>query len=271
MHVYVPSLGRYDTRLLTGPAAQMPSDVDISYVVPVEEAQLYAESLIWGRIPARILACPAKGIAATRLWIGEHARNHGRDKFVMMDDDIGFLIRRAPDTWRLRGTEKHEVSELMNWVSSALDENAHVGISGREGNNFIGVGDMHELVSYNRRTIRFLAYRTPDFLSVEHGRVEVMEDFDVNLQLLEKGETIAISYWFAQGQRMTNEDGGCSTYRSHEVHERSAMKLKELHPKFVSLRQKKNKTDAEGFGTRMEVTIEWKQAHIWGQKNVQRT
>jgi len=271
MHIYVPSLGRYDNRLFSGPAAQMPEGVLVHYVVPEQEARRYAASLIGYRLPARILPCPVKGIAATRLWIGEHAKKNGASKFVMIDDDIGFLIRRGIDTWRLRSPEIEETAELLNWVENALDEHEHVGISAREGNNTVGVGDIVTLVAHNSRTLRFLAYQTDAFLRVEHCRVAVMEDFDVNLQILRAGGSILVSYWFSQGQRMTNEDGGCSTYRSHEVHEASAIRLNELHPNFVTLRQKSNKTDQEGFGTRTEVTIAWKNAFKEGQKNVKTT
>ena len=65
---------------------------------------------------------------------------------------------------------------------------------------------------------------------------------------------------------MTNEDGGCSEYRTHEFHEHSARRLAELHPGLVTLRQKSNKTDREGFGTRTEVTIQWKRAWQEGQR-----
>ena len=127
---------------------------------------------------------------------------------------------------------------------------------------------MHTLVDHNTRTLRVLAYQTQAHVRCNHLRVSVMEDFDIALQLLEKGGSIAVSYWWAQGQRMTNESGGCSVYRSHEVHEDSARSLATLHPGLVSLRQKSNKTDRDGFGTRTEVTIQWKLAHKLGQQRL---
>ncbi len=87
-----------------------------------------------------------------------------------------------------------------------------------------------------------------------------MEDFDVQLQLLKRGLGNACLYYWAQGQSKTNAPGGCSLWRTHEVHEAAARRLAELHPGLVRLRQKANKTDAGGFGTRMEVTIAWKKA-----------
>jgi hypothetical protein len=37
-----------------------------------------------------------------------------------------------------------------------------------------------------------------------------------------------------------------------------------LHPGFVKLVQKSNKTDKKNFGTRTEVNIQWKKAHAAG-------
>ena len=256
MKIYIPSMSRYGM-IQDGPVPLLPETHRPTLVVPESEVESY--SLLWSE-SADIVGCPEKGIAATRRWIGEHAADAGEEKFLMLDDDVQFLIRRGPDTWRLRGTEGDEVFQMLLKVEQLLGEHAHVGISAREGNNRLGEGSALDVVAYNTRTLRALAYVTEDFLSVEHGRVEVMEDFDVNLQLLRKGRPNAnIGYW-AQGQRMTNAPGGCSTYRSHEVHERSAIRLAELHSDFVRTRQKRNKTDADGFGTRTEVTIQWKRA-----------
>jgi hypothetical protein len=144
---------------------------------------------------------------------------------------------------------------MMIWVENLLRDYAHVGIGVRGGNNNVGTGDA-PLLTENTRTMRALAYRTDDFLSVEHGRVQVMEDFDVNLQLLRRGlKNCCINYW-CQDQKMTNAAGGCSGLRTHALHEAAAVRLAELHPGLVALRQKKNKTGGE-FG---EVTIQWKRA-----------
>lgn len=258
MRVFVPSMGRV-SGIPDGPMLDIPETTIVCYVVPPDEAGDYRRVLApWSN--AVVLSCPERGIAATRRWIGEWCRDAGVDRFLMLDDDIRFLVRRGWDTWRLRGTKPHEVVAMLDLVDHLLGDHGHVGISAREGNNRLGEGEPTSVVAENTRTLRALAYRTDDFLSVEHGRVEVMEDFDVNLQLLRRGiPNCNIGYW-AQGQKMTNAPGGCSLYRSHEVHERSAHRLAELHPGLVRLRQKENKTDREGFGTRTEVTISWKRA-----------
>lgn len=268
MNIYIPSMRRADKRVLSGPAAQLPPGVTPVYVVPGDERAIYITALDGFGVKAVVLSPPpeVKGIAATREWIGGWAEMHGEDKFIMADDDITFLVRQDRNDFRLRLAGQDDVRQMLEWIWQMLDTHEHVGISGREGNNRVGNGDIDELVYFNNRTIRLLAYQTKAFLAVEHGRVDVMEDFDVNLQILRKGGSIAVSYYWAQGQRKTGETGGCSTYRDHAVHEASARRLVQLHPGFVTLRDKANKTDADGFGSRKEVTIQWKKAHLSGQQ-----
>lgn len=270
MLTFIPSMARsHDQSIMAGPVVDMSERArrNTMYVVPEDEVLLYRQSLDrCGFTDVGVLACPARGIAATRLAIGETASEMGYTTFVMLDDDIRFLVRKSEDAWNLRQADSSEVDEMFDHVEEWLNRGfAHVGVSAREGNNVAGVGG-RDLRNECTRTIRFLAYRTDDFLGVEHGRVEVMEDFDVNLQLLEQGKPNVSLFWWSQGQKMTNAPGGCSTYRSHEVHERSAHRLAELHPRYVKLRQKKNKTDADGFGTRTEVTIMWKQCYEENRK-----
>jgi len=145
-------------------------------------------------------------------------------------------------------------------VDADLDTFAHVGISGREGNNRV-----RDAWVENTRYMRFLAYRTDQYMACEHNRVTVMEDFDIALQMLRAGHPNKVYYMYAQGQAKTQSAGGCSVWRTHEVHNAGAERLAELHPGFVTVRQKQNKTDREGFGTRKEVTVYWKKAFASSQ------
>lgn len=264
MYIFIPSTHRHD-KIDRGPLQDLTEEVrgrhKVHYVVPDGEGLSYREAL---PRDVGVITTAAKGIAQTRHIIGLHCRDRVVDHFLMLDDDIRFLVRRDEDDWRLRGPNTDEVMEMLSAVDKSLLLYDHVGISAREGNNRIGTGGK-SLRAENTRTLRALAYQTESFLSVEHGRVDVMEDFDVNLQILRQGGSNCCLHYWAQGQAMTNAPGGCSTYRTHAVHEKSAHKLAELHPGLVRLRQKTNKTDREGFGTRTEVTIQWKKAAKEGQ------
>jgi len=199
------------------------------------------------------LSCPVNGIDKVRHWIGMRAQAMGQSTFCMMDDDLTFARRITPGDWHARQSTAEDIREMIEKVEQLLMQGyAAVGVSAREGNNRL-TGDVKE----NTRMIRVLSFHTKTFLECEHGRVPVMEDFDVLLQLLRKGLPNVVTVNFLQGQRATQETGGCSDYRTLKNHSAAAEKLAELHKGFVSLRIKKNKGD---FGVRKEVTIQWKKA-----------
>jgi len=268
MKIYVPSKSRYsEDEVRRGPLADF-SDQWLErtvLVVPQEEQTAYLDGLGYAGFSGKGVTVVSpdsnvRGIAQTRLAIGKAAKFYGEDMFCMVDDDVRFVRRKQEDATSLVPCTKQDVDEMWAHVHWFLHHYAHVGVSARQGNNNMGVGSRKSLFDENTRTLRVLCYRTEEFLSVEHGRGEVMEDFDVNLQLIRKGHKNANLGWWSQDQKMTNAPGGCSTYRSHEVHERSARRLAELHHPYVQLRQKQNKTGGE-FGSRTEVTIFWKKAH----------
>jgi hypothetical protein len=201
----------------------------------------------------RLLGCKAQGIAATRLAIGKHAQMNGFKHFVMCDDDLKFF-HRFSDSVSLHRNEPKDDRRMLRTVDKALHEYAHVAISARQGNNQLDWPSVP-----NRRPLRVLAYRTEIFLRAEHGRVAIMEDFDVTLQLMRMGHSNLIITEYAQDQLKTQLPGGCSDYRDHALHEANVLKLSQLHPGFVTVREKQNKTGG-AFGVRTEATIYWKQA-----------
>lgn len=266
MRIYVPSLGRHSaTEINSGPLVDFHEN-DVArtvYVVRPDELDAYHETLSqtgWTAKGVSVLPCSASGIAETRQFVGYYARESGEKTFAMCDDDVRFVVRKSQEVTNLVPIPKHSAAAMWSYVEKCLEHFAHVGVSARQGNNRIGVGGPGEAVDFCTRTLRVLCYQTEQFLKAEHNRVEVMEDFDVNLQLLRMGKpNLNLGYW-SQDQKMTNAPGGCSLYRDHARHEASARRLAELHPKYVTLRQKQNKTGGE-FGSRTEVTIFWKKAY----------
>lgn len=270
MLIYVPSRARYQSHTLgRGTLKYVPKDqrASLVYVVPGDEVEKYERSFRTLGWKIRVLGVSSeyKGIAWTRYWIGQHAAGQGSQSFLMLDDDLKFY-RRVNDAeaklvyqdFEGGGNDwDHMLSDITEW----LERCAVVGISPREGNNRLGAGGRYapSLAQLNTRLLRAFAFRTDVFLGVQHGRVEVMEDFDVFLQIMRQGHDIVnLGYW-SQDQAQTSAPGGCSVYRTHEVHEASAVKLAKMHEGFVKLRQKANKGGG-AFGTRTEVTISWKKA-----------
>jgi hypothetical protein len=269
MPVFIPSMDRANSLFDKISTLKFIKDVpnEILVVVPPDQNDAYRLALnLHGRRDVVVLSCPEKGIAKTRHWIGLHCRKRKINKFAMFDDDLNFAVRKSAENNLLRPQEHKDVLEMLDWVDSALDEYAHVGISPRDAakTQRVETGDK-PLTLLNKRTLRTLCYQTDAFLSVKHGRVQVMEDFDVNLQLIRSGRPNIQTYWWTNDQRQTGSPGGCASYRSHEVHEESAIKLAELHAPFVTLRTKINKgqviKSAAAFRERKEVTIYWEKAY----------
>lgn len=273
--IFIPSRSRAN-RLTKSVLSKLPEEIQnhCFLVVPNEQVEQYQKSLQDSKYFSFVLGCPVDGISQTRHWIGQYTQSLGRSRFIMLDDDlIDWATRIGPDTHKLRQSTPDDMIEMFEWIQETLTSYAHVSISPR-GNNMIRTSKgvfMGEkpLTLENVRTLRLLAYRTEEFLSVEHGRVPIMEDFDVNLQLLEKGYKNIQSYNWTQDQRQTALPGGCSDYRTLELHDAGARRLAELHPNFVKLRSKVNKakvTHNAEFTTRTEVTIQWKKAYDSSQK-----
>lgn len=257
MQLFIPTLRRpllKDQRCL----ARLPSSLLPNTTLVLDPDDYAKNQFLYDRhekqldVKLHIVPPDIRGIARTREYIG---RSLARDKFVMLDDDIQFYHRKDGDEAHLFNNTQQDTEWMFRLVEDLLNEYAHVGVSVRQMNN-----TQEGPRTLNTRYVRLLAYRREPFVACEHGRVEVMEDFDIALQLLRAGHACCVINSYAQGQPGTQSAGGCSVYRTHELHERSAVRLAELHPGFVRLREKHNKTGGE-FGHRTEVTISWKKAY----------
>lgn len=273
MHIYIPSRSRYNVKSLTLERIKGGwPDKLVHLVVPHTQAKLYEK--MPDRRGIEILPCPAKGIAATRQWIGE---NSASEKFLMLDDDLRFFyrpaIRPADDPLpgagepndnpvRLYKSTPAHIRATFERVESLLDSYVHVAIGAREGNQRLPVPGIE-----CSRPLRALAYRREAFNACAHGRVAIMEDFDVTLQLLRQGHKNYIITEYSQDQYITQLPGGCSDYRDHALHEKNVLKMKELHSMFITIREKKNKHGGS-FGVRTEATIYWKAAYLHAVKEL---
>lgn len=221
-------------------------------VVPSKQVGQYAA--LAKQHKCTLVACPVDGIALTRQYCGQICKS---DRFIMFDDDLKFYRRIGPKDWHLRYPSDigAHIADMLGLVAMKLNKYVHVAISAREGNNRLP----YEGVECSR-PLRALAYRKDKFLALTHGRVKIMEDFDVTLQLLKQGYKNHVIAMWAQGQLQTQMEGGCSDYRTKELHNSNVELFAKLHAPFVKLRLKKNKTGGE-FGERTEATIYWQKAY----------
>ena len=258
--IAITTLGRvWDQRTLYNLPTAIADDTKI--IVQQHEYEDHLEK--YGDVCGGVVALPPEinNLGGTRRWLFEYARDSGYDAVIMLDDDLDFYWRQDPAEWQLTTPSPGQLTRMFVEVIDKLAEGyMHVGVSGREGNN-----REREYGVENVRYMRFLAYRTDMPSVIEHGRINGMSDFDVNLQLLKSGFRSYVFYRYAQGQRGTQTPGGCAINRTKDTHTEEINFMVREHAGFVIKRTKNNKTGGE-FGTRLELTIHWKLAFEESQR-----
>lgn len=233
-------------------------------------------------LPRTFLACPSneakdwtgagynvwsvpraiKGISKTRAWL---LKNCPTRFLMMLDDDMDFCYRTTmkspkletldPSTIRGSSLMTQMIQQLMAWLTDGF---VHVGISARQGNNtqdseYVDATRMMNAYGYDTDTLAKLP--------VKLGRMEVMEDFDLTLQLLRLGYANRVTYRWCWNQRGSNAKGGCSEYRTAEMQAKAAHTLAKLHHPYVKIVERKGWKNME---TRTDVRVAWKKAFAEG-------
>jgi hypothetical protein len=209
-----------------------------------------------------------RGIARKREWIlTKLAKKHDAKFVAMIDDDLSFCYRpkiAKPDMPYIN-TDQYQMHRMVETLTTWLEDGfMHVGLISRQANRNTGIrwlepGRAMNVHAFNSRYIRKLVNAG----QLEFGRLKVMEDFDLTLQLLELGYPNRISCRYAWTTTSSLE-GGCSVYRTEEVQAKAAKKLARLHPEYVRLVTKKAKTWKTGLNERIDVQIQWKKAYEAG-------
>ncbi len=257
MDIIIPTYGRATEQVTL--RQLVAAGLSCTLVVQERERGLYTQ---WQH-DANIIVLPdyIRTIAPTRQYILENVGTTNR--LIMVDDDLLFYKRREDDDAKLRETSKNELTSAFLAMDDFLGRYAHAGFASREGAN----RNTDDLI-YNTRIMRVLGYQR-DVLKANNIRfdaMEVMEDFHVALQLLENGLPNVILNDIAHNQGGSGSKGGCSHFRTPELHSRNARKLAELHPDFVKVVQKTTKGSFGG-GTRDDVIVQWKKAYAHGTAN----
>lgn len=253
MQIFTPTYGRSGSQS-TYPAL-VGAGLKVTLVVQNRERDLYSAYPHVAVLPPNITT-----IAPTRQYILDSLVNE--TAFCMVDDDLVFFRRRDDEPTKLRDISPNELWSAFADMTYHLEAGyAHVGFAAREGAN--RDTDQYRV---NTRIMRVLGYNA-DNLREEQIRfddMEVMEDFHVALLLLEAGYKNLVLNWYAHNQKGSGSAGGCSHFRTPELHAKNAQLLAFMHPDFVKVVQKVTK-GAWGGGTRTDVNIQWKAAYASSQ------
>lgn len=258
--IYIPSLGRAGK--FTSPTFTWSSIPDelrktTKVIVTKSEEKVYKEA-VGPKYAKNILALSekVKGIAAVRAWIIENCPTR---YMIMLDDDMKFFRRPDMKSPKLEDLNPAQMMKMFTEVLTQLqvEKVSQVGISARQGNNH-GT----KPIELNTRCMNVHAFDKKELKAakVKLGRVKVMEDFDITLQLLRAGYNNAVFFKYAWNQKGSGEAGGCSGYRTAEVQAEAAKTLAKLHPGFVKVVEKESKSAWEGLKKRTDVIVSWKKA-----------
>lgn len=249
MHVFIPTYGRANRQHTFN---NLPDSVKNRTILVVQDREKH----LYEDYEHLVLPKNIKTISPARQWIMEYANDVGWKKICMLDDDLRFDKRRKDDSTKFIVAPPLAVTGMFKAIEHELSDFAHVGVLAREGGN---------RVPYSKvactRMMRVLAYDVEIYMSenIKFDRLPLQEDFDVTLQLLRKGYANSVLCEWVQGQGSSNADGGCSHFRTIELHNKNAEKLAKLHAPFVKVVEKQTKNAWNG-QPRLDVRIQWKKA-----------
>jgi len=207
------------------------------------------------------ITCPVQGIgiAPVREWIAEHGQGI---RYAVFDDDLDFVYTRrdgeegssnSPLTEEQFDDMFNEMDEWMNqgYIHVALDvcwnpptRNVDSKINSRITTNIFYDGTK-------------LPVEDIDWTSLD-----IAEDYYVNLQLLTMGYENKVSLKYRTNPSSTQAKGGCSTFRTLDLHNRCMEKLRDKFPAYVQLREKVTKNSGDWSNKpRLAATISWKKAY----------
>lgn len=260
----IPSIDRIDTAIAIptcGRAHSQPTLLQIPdtwrhythLFVQAREAEQYKEN--WPTTNFVVLPKNITTIAPTRDYIIQWCHDNLIPKVIMMDDDLLFFSRRQDDPTKFTPCETGTVRSMLAHLRVTLDKYAHAGICPREGGNRI----QEDL--YCTRVMRVLAYHVEVLMEIpeKFSDVVLQEDHHMNLSLLKRGyANTLLAGWCHNQAKGSGADGGCSHYRTIELHNKCVQELAKLHEE-VTVVDKETKT-AWGGQARKDTIIAWKKA-----------
>jgi len=233
--------------------------IEFKYVVQQREVDKWA----WCHTPVVVLPAHIKDVSATRDYLVYDVG--GEDHIFMFDDDLRFASRREDEPTKFVPALGGHLAGALDLIDMNLKKFPMIGLGAREGGNRIT-----EFWSDNTRIMRAFGL---DRKYLRESRItfsplRLMEDFHVNLQILESGKVTRTYNGLVTDQvGGSNSAGGCSTYRTPELQEESARLLASRHPGVVKVVKKTTK-GAWGGGTRTDVIVQWKQAAKFARNKV---
>lgn len=262
MQIYIPTYGRHE---IQHTLKHLPEKLQRRTKLVVQARDWKENKNTYHLYPCDgvvVLPPHIQTIAPARQFIMDLAHKQRIDKLVMLDDDLRFDTRRMDDKGKFVVSTDEDVIRLFKRIEKELDKYAHVGVLSREGGNRVPSATVQ-----CTRMMRVLAYNVGVYHEnkIKFDRLPLAEDFDVTLQLLRKGFPNLVLCEWVNGQGTSGAKGGCSHFRTIDLHNENAKKLAALHPEFIKVVEKQTKS-AWGGQARLDVVVAWKKAYASSQK-----
>lgn len=262
MKILIPTLGRMDKQITY---KNLPKQYQDKTTFVVQEHEFDEMS---SRYPSQVMRLPSSinKIAATREYIFNQFKD---ERHVVYDDDLNFVVRE-PNTggdtkWKTKAFDEKDFEDMFETLNTWMDEGIRFG--GLSTTWVIPSLDAWPY-SENGRMMTNWFFDGPNIpRDLEWCRVQAAEDFDINLQLLTRGFKNRISGRYIVSCAETNAPGGCSTWRTVEVHNQAQLELQKLWPDFVKTKEKVVPNGPWKGLTKLQTTIQHKKAYQSSQQN----
>ncbi len=259
MKIYIPTQGRvHKQKTVDRFGPDLCREFEVTLVCPPEEVNELRNEYPELTSRVKVVGCKEQGIAATRQWILDRARRRKEGIILMLDDDLSTWrhrsVQKDDGEWKYTKATEEEIGEGLRHFENLMSGRAHGSI----GHALFA--QTQPEVKFNSRMLRALAYNMDVMPKDIKFRLQVMEDFDIALQLFTRGYESATYYGIVQDQHQNNSEGGCSVYRTGEVQAAAAHKLAELWPDFVTVVTRAPKREWIGMPERTDVRVNWNKA-----------
>lgn len=261
-YIVIPTLGRTHKQITYNNLPEQYQNQTLFTVQPHEYDEMHE---IYGD---KVLKLPdtIKKIAATREWIFNEFKDC---RHMVFDDDLEFVVKEPNPgegtKWLSRKFTDQDFHDAFDLVNDWMDQGISFG-------GFLPAWVIPDVKQWpireNQRMMTNWFFDGPKIpRDLQWCRVEAAEDFDVNLQLLTRGFKNRISAKYMVTCSETNAEGGCSVWRTLDLHNDAQRKLQELFPEFVAIREKQVPSGPWKGQTKLAVTIQHKKAYESSQKN----
>jgi len=264
-HIIIPTLGRMNNQITYNNLPEKYKSIT-TFVVQSHEFE-EMDSLY----PNKVLCLPKEidRIAPTREWIFNEFKD---TKHIVFDDDLNFIVKvpnkeNEKPKWKSWEYSDQDFDDMFETIDSWMEEGI---VFGGLGTTWIIPSIDLWPYSENYRAMTNTFYNGPLFpRDIKWTRVPAAEDFDVTLQLLTRGIKNRISTKYMVSPAETNADGGCSVWRTLEVHNQSQLELAKQWPDFVKVKEKEVKSGSWKGQTKLSTVIQFKKAYKYGVEQLE--